>query len=165
MKLLILALLIGLVSCNVKEIDDLIVPSDVVLTPSAPKLTYYNPASSPSNKNNPEFKILNSSGGEQFFMTTIRVFADGNCTTQITSAYINSMQTNIRLQLTLTAEGTFTFTANYTDMFGDTSKCSSPLTYKYQTTALKTFESDDELNHAQIIFDEEAETLEASDTL
>lgn len=58
-------------------------------------------------------------------MTTIRVFADGNCTTQITSAYINSMQ----------------------------------------TTALKTSESNDELNHAQIIFDEQAETTEASDTL
>jgi hypothetical protein len=73
----------------------------------------------------------------------------------VASQYIGMFQTNIRLQLTLNTEGVYSFSANYIDMFGDTSKCSAPLTYEYKSTALKGPDEDSEqLNHAQFIYDE-----------
>ncbi|GEM_PF-3717675 len=150
MKLLIMLTLIFLVSCNIKEVDDLITGSDSVSNPGAPILRYNDPVSSPSNDSTPSFLFLNSSGGTTFALSTLRVFADSSCRDLVTSLYVSGIMSDIQVQLELTLEGTYTFTANYTDYSGATSDCSAPLTYKYESTALRNDENSNGVNYIEI---------------
>lgn len=152
MKLLMMMTLIFLVSCNIKEVDDLITGSDSTSNPGAPILRYNDPASSPSNDSTPSFHFLNSDGGGTFFLSTLRVFADSSCRNLVTSYYVSGLMTDIQVQLELDLEGIYTFTANYTDYSGATSDCSSPLTYKYESTALRNGDHSAEgMNYIEII--------------
>lgn len=128
----IIALLLALVSCKKSSGSSPAPAPAATVTTRSIVLSYFSPASSPSDISNPIFLISRGGGGSGFNGgTVIRAYTGSNCDTLLVTQTIPSYTTTLSLTVAVGAPGAYQVSMNMTDPFTGLSECSVPISYTY----------------------------------